>query len=384
METEYTTSTGYKFFYGAVGLAAIGFGVVIINTPGPSANRLILILPLIILAGGLLILINQFKRKVVITDSGIKYTWLFKTAEIAFDDIKGYRMDDKVIYIEPKQAGGNKLRIGDYTTLSDSDGFVAWLATNFKDVNQEDFEEEKQEILHDSTLGATEAERESRMTNAKRYNGIYLVGGTILFFVVTFLHQSNYYLSYALLLYPLAGVALMGLSRGLIILIAKKSSAYSSIGVGLMLPAFALIAQSAVDFSVLSYDNVWVPGIVIAALMFAALYFFGLKRSHPAIGSQLIFAIIIAAAYGFGSTMQINCVFDDSKPQISKTMVVDHHITHGKSTTYHLILGGWPQHPGTDNISVSRSFYEQVRVGDSLNVYQKKGTFNIPWYHVAQ
>src|SRR5579872_51605 len=134
METEYTTSTGYKFFYSAVGIFAIGFGVAEMNNTGPSVSQLILILPLVVLIGGLIIIINQFKRKIIITDSGIKYSWIFKTAQIAFDDIKGYRLDSKVIYIVPKQAGNPKLRIGDYSTIGDSDGFVAWLGTNFKDL----------------------------------------------------------------------------------------------------------------------------------------------------------------------------------------------------------------------------------------------------------
>ncbi|MDB5136268.1 MAG: hypothetical protein JWP37_2871 [Mucilaginibacter sp.] len=142
--------------------------------------------------------------------------------------------------------------------------------------------------------------------------------------------------------------------------------------------------QGAVDTKVLSYDNVWAPSLAIGFGMIIALYFAGIKKSNESIVGQIIIAVVIAAAYGFGSTMQINSVFDQSKPQVFNAMVTNRHITHGKSTTYHLILSEWGQHHESDNISVSEAFYYQVQVGSQLKIDLKKGTLNIPWYYVEQ
>lgn len=384
METEYTTSVGYKIFYGALGGVAFIVACALFKTQGDASSKVIYLFPLIMLAVAVMIFMNLFKRKVVITDNSIAYSSVFKTTEITFDHIKGFRVGEKAIFVEPDQRGYAKIRIGDYISIDDYESLKAWLSTNFKDLDKVEYEEEKEAILHDSTLGATEADREQKFNNARKYSIAYSIGGTVLFFGSMILHRRMDLLSYVLLIYPLAGVLLMSLSNGLIRLFAKKSSAYSSIFTGLLFPSVALIIQATVDSEILSYDNAWVPSLLIGFGMIIALYFAGLKKTNESIVGQIIITIIIAAAYGFGSTMQINSVFDQSKPQVFKTTVIDHHVTHGKSTTYHLILGEWGEHHKEDNISVSSSFYDQVQVGSQLKVDLKKGVFNIPWYYVEQ
>lgn len=384
MDYQYNTSTGYQIFYGLVGALAIVFALVIFNSSVNSAPAPVLIIPFLLVASGLLIIVNLFKRKVTINDLSIKYSWVFKTSEIAFNDVKGYRINEKVINIETTRIGSANIRIGDYDSISDSNGLKDWLITNFKDLDQEEFEGEKQGILQDSSLGATKEDREKLFNKMRQYNIYYSIPSSILFVGVALLHQSSFYFSCLLLIYPLIGIALMSFSKGLIIIFAKKSSAYSSIGIGMVFSVAALIVESFLDNKILSFDNGWVPFISISVIIFIALLFLGLKRSHPAVAGQLIFALLIAVGYGFGSTLGINTIFDKSKPEMYKAAVTDHYITHGKNTSYHLKLSEWGQHQDSDNITVSRSLYYNVNVGDSLNVYEKKGMLNIPWYYISQ
>ncbi len=383
METEYTTSTGYKFFYGALGLGAIIFAGFLFNTHNASGSQLIYLFPLIVLIGGELIIGNQIKRKIIISDNSIKSVNIFRTKEIPFDHIKGVRIGEKVIYIESDQDNYPKITLNDYISIDDSAGLSAWLTTNFKDLNKEDFEEEKDAILHDSALGITEADRERKLSNMRKYAVAYSIGGYALFFASIILHQHINLLTFALLIYPLAGIVLMGFSQGLVKLFAKKNSAYTSLFMGLLFPSFALIIESSYA-KILSYDAaLWAPCLIIGFAIFTALYFTGIKKLNQGIWAQVFVAVLISGGYGYGSTVNINSVFDQSNPQTFSAKVIDQHISHGKSTSYHLTLSEWGQHQGTDNITVSESFYYQAQVGTFVKVYLKKGELNIPWYYVG-
>ncbi|MDB5136267.1 MAG: hypothetical protein JWP37_2870 [Mucilaginibacter sp.] len=224
METEYTTSIGYKIFYGVLGAVAFIAAFALFKTKADASSKLIYLLPLVMVAGGIMIFLNLFKRKIVITDDSITYSFIFKTIGITFDHIKGFRVGDKAIYIEPDQEGYAKIKIGDYMSIGDYKGLKAWLSTNFKDLDKVEYEEEKKAILHDSTLGATEADRELKFNNARKYTIVYSIGGIVLLFGSMILHRKMYLLSYVLLIYPLAGALLMGFSKGLIRLFAKKAA----------------------------------------------------------------------------------------------------------------------------------------------------------------
>lgn len=385
METEYTTSTGYKLFYSAIGVAAIGFAFLIFNNPGKSAAGFLLIFPLAAFIGGVIIIISQFKRKIVITNDSITKSNIFKTTTIPFDHIKGFRDDQKMIRIEPDDQAYSKITINDYASIGDSASLVAWLVTNFKDLDKVEYEEEKEDILHDATLGTTEEDRKRKFDNAKKYARIYSIGGLAFFFGSIILHRKMYLLTYILLIYPLAGIFLIGFSQGLVRLFAKKSSAHSSIFTGILFPAVALIIQSTVDTDILSYDKVWVPSLTIGFITLIVLYVAAIKKLNQDIAAQVFVALLISAAYGFGSTMQINCVFDQSRPQVFTSTVVDQRISRGsRSTSYYLTLRDWgPYHP-SKGISVSKSVYQLMPVGTPVMVYLKKGTFNIPWFYITQ
>ena len=383
MNTEYTTSTGYKIFYSVLGLLAVGFALFLFKVPSHADSKLIFLLPLFILVLGIMIIVNQLKRKLTISDTGITYANIFKSTTIPFDEVKGYRIGSKVIYVESDQ-DGRKITMNDYLSLGDSDSLKDWLRGNFKDLDKEDYESEKDAILHDASLGATEQDREQKLRNAKIAAIGYSMGGILLVFVVVIVHRVSYAMSYLLMAYPLVGLVLMALSQGLIRLVTKKSSAYKPALIGILAPSFMLIVQVISKTEMVSYDKLWVPALAVAFVMFIALYFTGIRRSPQAVAASLIVAVVVSALYGFGTILQINCVFDESSPEIYKTIVVDEYISHGKSTSYNLKLGAWGPVRKSVNVTVSRSFYHQTPVGASVQVYLKKGTLNIPWYYVNQ
>jgi len=385
MEQEFTTSTGFKIYYGAAAVAATIASGYLLTSEGAGAEGAKVFFGIILLLIAAAIGINLYKRKVIFFDDRIIYTSVWGTKEMSNSDIKGFRVGEKAIFIEPLQAGYSRLKIRDYLSIGRKNELVEFLSSHYTDLNKLEFEEEKEEILQDTDLGQTEEDRETAFKNIRRYVMIFNFIGLGLFFFAIYFHENNYWLRIIAIIFPLTGLALMRISKGLIRLYAKKSSAYPTIFIGMLLSSVVASVLSFIDTKIISFDNLWVPAIIVFMVIFSALYYLVVKLAKAPFLNQVAFIVIISAAYGFGGTLLANSIFDPSQPQVFPAKITDHHVTRGsKSTTYHIIIGGWGNHAEGENISVSSSFYDRAEVGSIVHVNLKKGLFNVPWYFISQ
>ena len=386
MEQEYTTSTGYKIFYGAIAAALIAFTffISLVNNEGYRQTPGLILFPVLGIAGAALIIINLVKRKVTISDYSVTRTNVWGTKELINKDIKGFRIGDKAIFIYPIDESSSKLSITDYLSIGDDKGLKESLSSRFRDLDKEEFEEAKQEILKDESLGVNAEDRELRFNTNRKYTMWYSIAGIFSLTLSIIFHTDSPIVSVILLIYPLIGLLLMAYSKGLIRLFAKKNSAYASIFMGILFPALALAIQATINTQILNYNKLWWPVAIVALLIFIVLYFITLKNVSDKILPQLIFALIFAVVYGIGSVAGINRNFDQSKAQVFPVTVINHYIYHGKSTTYHITISEWRENHSSENVSVTSSFYDNAPVGSKVNVNLKQGVFNVPWYYITQ
>jgi hypothetical protein len=94
--------------------------------------------------------------------------------------------------------------------------------------------------------------------------------------------------------------------------------------------------------------------------------------------------VVVSAIYGFGVTVQTNCVFDNSAAKVFQTTVIDKYIHTGKSTSYYLVLKPWEPGQQSEKAEVRHKMYQKELEGDTVHVYLKKGTLNIPWYYITE
>jgi hypothetical protein len=382
MEQEYTTSTGYKIFYGAVALGLVVLAVYLFGQSGQGSGATLI--PAVLCGlGALGIGANIFKRRVILTDNDVTYISIWGSRDLEESNVKGYRVGEKAITIEPMQDGYKKIIIRDYFSLADSKQLLASLGGYYKDLNKEELEESEEEILHDSTFGATEEDRESALKTRRQYAMVFSFGGIGLFFFNTIVREGSIILSTVELIYPLIGVALLAYGKGLVRLFAKKNSAYPSLFMGFVFASFVPIIGATLDAKILDYSNAWIPAVVVFLIMGAVLYYLAVKVAQASFWSQIAFILIIAAAYGFGSVLLANDVFDRSPAQTYPASITDRYVSRGKSTSYHIVLGNWGQNHGQENISVSSSFYNRTSVGSQVNVKLKRGFFNVPWFYLS-
>ncbi|HSZ35178.1 MAG TPA: hypothetical protein VK772_17815 [Puia sp.] len=370
-----------KCLYGFVGIVFFIFFIFILATVNDHNSMIGFLLSVLALAGSVLIFVNLSRRSIVITGQTIIATSLFSRKQLDLDEIKGCRIEPKIIYIEPTSEDNPTIRIGNYIDFKNSEQLAAWCRQHFKDLNALDLEKEQNDAMNNPELGTSEQERTRTLKKSRNLAYTYVGLGLLLSFMMIFF-QSGVGIA-LLIIYPVLGILVMATSRGTIKFLSNtKRSISKHIEIGLFMPGFLLLITSFVKFNIVESGQLMLRAIAVSAVLFLLLYKTGINRSMGAIPGQVFFMIVFVLIYGFGSIRQINCAFDHSKAEFYDAVVRGRRISRGRSTSYYLRLTPWGPVDNQEETEVRRNFYNKTEVGDTVQVNLKKGLLNIPWYFI--
>ena len=238
--------------------------------------------------------------------------------------------------------------------------------------------------MHDGRFGATEEERQAKITQSKWMSWTYTGIGMFLGFASIPLDKKPA-IVILLILYPLAGILLMGLSKGLIKFISDtRRSVYSFTVLGLFMPGFILCLTGALGYNISQYHNVFLPSIVVCLAMTGLIYLSGFNNDMPSAAGQVAGMLIVSAIYAFGCTIKVNCQFDNSAPRVVHTSIYNKYKNYNKREHYYLSLNPFSAGQNPEEIEVSEVTYGKYNVGDNIEVDIKKGLLNIPWYYLSE
>jgi hypothetical protein len=380
MEVEYSVSTGKQVLYG-IFAAFLAIIAIVMAVTGYRDDQLALLLPAIIFAFLTVLIGGQIRKKVTISVERVVATNALQTKELATADIKGCRINEKVIVIEPTSADRPKITINNYLDFTDGDELKKWLRENFKDLDATDLAEEKEQLLNDGSLGATKEEREAKLTQSKWIGWSYMAVGTFSGLMCIPFDRKPAVIIY-LSVYPLIGILVMALNKGLIkFLSSTKRSVYSFIAPGLFTPAFVLCLTGSLGYDIYDFHNAFLPAIVIGLISAGLIYITGFNKDMPD-AAQVIGMVLVSAIYGFGCVVQVNCLFDKSAPRQIHTTINSKSKNYNKREHYYLDLNPFSPGQSLQNTEVSESTYDKYNAGDNIEVDLKKGLLNIPWYYL--
>lgn len=384
MEREYPLTLGAKIFYALLGTGLFALAIFFFCIPHtPGTPYWFEVIPLFIMLSGILIFISAFKRKVILFDDRIVNVRLFPTKEIFIQSIKGVRIESGLIYIEPLNTADPTLTINSYFELKNSGELTAWLTDNFKNLDAIQLITEHTKLLQDVKLGADESKREASLKKSKRIALVYNVMGVALGIGGMILNNKTFTAA-SLIWYPLMGLLIILLSNGLIKLASTSlRSICPNILMGFFFPTFAMLIISLNSYTLYSSQTLWLPALSITIFMLILLYKIGINRSEPQIKIQIIIMGFIATIYGFATTLQLNCAFDNEHGVIYKAVVLDHRISTGRHASYYLKLSAWGPENTEKEVDVHGRVYRSVNIGDIVEVTLKKGLLRIPWFEVA-
>jgi hypothetical protein len=302
---------------------------------------------------------------------------------LPLDEVRGFRLTDHYIILEPGRKGQRKIRISVY--LERQHELQEWLYERFPNLDEAENQQEVEEILNNDDLGLfhetrirkwTESRQVARWTNRVAW-------GVSLWLI--FYPKPYPVVVVTGILIPLVAVGLAYFYRGLMKGGDRESSAYPSVAEAFVVPGMAILLRALFDFEILFYENAWAPVATLTVTLFFVYHFPTGGFSPKKWADYLFLAVfpIFTFAYSLGTIMIMNCAFDHSKPATYETRVISKHFTKGKTTTYYLTVEPWKGLENPEDIEVERNDYERAGISDTVKIFQYAGLLNIPWIKAA-
>lgn len=130
----------------------------------------------------------------------------------------------------------------------------------------------------------------------------------------------------------------------------------ATIYIPLLFPPLALALSSLSDFSVM---DLW-ELVIWSAIAFALILFVFLKytQEYKKAKSIIIFITIFALSFAPSTVVQINCLYDFSKPAPNSTIIIDKYISESKDSTDYIFTVKL-KNGSKQDLPVSKTYYEK-------------------------
>jgi len=195
------------------------------------------------------------------------------------------------------------------------------------------------------------------------------------------LYPRPYELAIAsVLLLPWVAIYVTARYEGVVVINQKKGDPHPTSIFAFMVPSLTLPLRVIPDMVPVAWQRPIVFGMVVAAgLTYAAYRVDKASQKQPVIALVLF---LLSIGYGYGAVMETNALFDRTTAKVYLTRVERKYITHGKSTSYHLIVGPWGPMRGGDNVTVTQQFYNASEEGGHVCMMLRGGALSVAWYQV--
>ncbi|MEY3368575.1 MAG: hypothetical protein RI973_1730 [Bacteroidota bacterium] len=389
---EYSISKPWKIFIyiGAPALVLL-FGWVAIlpfTDPGidPQSAWFFIPLSFSLIVFMVLGLIDTSIGKVILDDHGVRTIGVMGKKQLQYEQIKGYRLNDRYIIIEPLQNDLKKIKITNY--IADKEEIIEWLYLNYPDLDVLEAIDKQERILRNDDFGRTREERLSKLKHAGIAAKV-LNWSTCLLAAWTFFRPVPYEpLILACMALPLVAITAFRFSGGLLAINdGEDKDVVPSVLLTIVVGSLILFIRALLDYNLLAYDNLLiVAGFISAgllALVIAENRHFPFQQRKDYLAALGL--LLVLFAYSCGSLVIVNCFYDRSNPEVADAVVIDKEVSDGgKSTTYYLHLSPFRQRPEAEQVSVPRELYEAVDIQDTVEVHAVAGLLGFPWFIVAE
>jgi hypothetical protein len=151
-----------------------------------------------------------------------------------------------------------------------------------------------------------------------------------------------------------------------------------NVGTIVLIPSLALAARALLDFNLFYETPFWIftGGITLITLVIILMKTSEYKRNRW-VPLALVFTIF---SYVLGTMVLTNCLFDRSDSERYSSHITDKYISTGKTTTYNITIEPWGPVTETEDISVGKSFYENVNKGQRIYLHLKDGAWGFKWF----
>lgn len=331
-------------------------------------------------------LIDTSIGKVILHDHSIQTVGLMGRRQLHRQQIKGYRLNDRFIILEPLSNDLRKIKITTY--ISQKEEIIEWLSLSFPDLDAMDSMDKMERILNNDDFGNTRKERLAKLKIA-RIAANLLNWSACLLAAWTFFRPVPYEpLILACMAIPLIAITAYRVSDGLLAIDdGERKSVIPSLTLAILMGSVALFIRALIDYNLLAYGNLLtVTGILTAGLLALAIVenrHFSFQQRKDYLNALVLSLVFFA--YSYGALVITNCFYDRSNPEVADAVVTDMEMSRGsKSNTFYLYISSFHRKQDAEQVSVSRQLYEQVEIHDTVEVHTAAGLLGFPWFIIAE
>jgi hypothetical protein len=365
--------------FAAAGLWYFGTG----HEVGTLASKLFLVgicLAFVLMSAYLIAWI--FLTRLTLWPDRVESRDLIRTRTLYRRDILGRRIVEQhnapsMLVLFPRSSSAKKMKISNMFRLDAL--FTEWIGS-LPDLDAEDELAARQDIMTNQELGITPGDRLTAFDRGKRLSRL-LGAATFALGAWAWFYPVPYRLVVSLLvLLPCVSLVIVFRSSGLFRIDERRNDPHPNVAVAVMLPGFVLMLRVINDINLLEWTRPLYIAAVLAALLTVAAVM--ADRSLKSRRGTVILLFILSLSYGFGAGMEGNALLDHSKRSVYATQITEKEISSGRYRSYDLYLARWGPKQDTDKVSVARSFYDSVGIGDTVCVSLHQGAFHVQWYIV--
>lgn len=328
---------------------------------------------IILLVADIAFLFYFLSMRLVITDTAIIKSTVFKTKKIDAVDIKG------VISL----GGTMHFLVLENMQIPVSNSYEKWhvisslITEKFKDISQEFATAKSDDLLNNPYLGVDKIEREynlKRLSSFANYINIIAIITSIWFLIFPAPYSPLFLILVSL---PLVCTWVMYKYSGVFDIEGSIIKNAPHLSWALMLPAIALAYRAFHDWALVN-----IILLVLPLILFALIYFFLFLSTKPRFSKPVLGylgVIGITLLYGYGIAIIGNSMLDKSEPiALSGTVLgkIEHYGMFG-TCTFEIQTSF-----NKNKVRVSRDVYDRKNINDVVSIYLYHGQFNILWYKV--
>ncbi len=185
-----------------------------------------------------------------------------------------------------------------------------------------------------------------------------------------------------LVLLPWFAIVAVKDANGLLRFIKRRDDGYPALGPASIFPCIAAFALAVTRYNVIFSSAVWCFTIAAGAAMIAALIWAdsSLRKGW----APVVLMAAVSLAWGYGSTMEINDLFDMAPGVTWTAFVQSKHTSGRRTTTYELTLTPWGPKAHPNSLNVGRATWYAIQPSDIVYLKLKPGALGIRWYRLQR
>ena len=384
----YGLSVPGKWLVSILGLvmASLGLAGAVFFAQGDQARTttaLAILLPLcamFALLGFYLLAVAIFYRVILQADS-IQVFEIYRRSQLSRLQIEGrshfaYGQGMTAWVLVPKPGSGGKIKLSNF--LKTDKEFRTWIQS----LPDLDLEKKK----------TADRERREAIASLKQHGiaekTLRRIAGGLSFaayglgFASFFERDASHALTWALIALPWVAILLVAKFAPFYRFGGPRNSPIPDLTLALIGPGFFLMLGVLRSVVPVGWEGPLCLSVLGSAMLAGAAFWRDpWLKQHRGIAVVLL---LLCCSYGYGAGMQINALLDGSTPQTYRVVVTAKHVSHGKSTSYHLSLAPWGPRASGQDLMVPYSRYAVLKPGDTVCMLLRAGALGVAWSELGR